>query len=135
MKHAVVATLVALVISQGWAQHDDDLLFGRDGNRVEVLQPQPHPIRQMSSVLGRFILDVGLDFYFDYDTGQPHLQFCRVQQVWITPGLVGSKSGFGNRFCASGCANFFDLRQTARRIITLSSRRARQASMCGMCGA
>jgi hypothetical protein len=63
----------------------------------------------MSSVLGRFILDVGLDFYFDYDTGQPHLQFCRVQQVWITPGLVGSKSGFGNRFCASGCANFFDL--------------------------
>ena len=109
MRHAIVALVAATVLSFGWAHHDDDLLFGRDGNRVEVLQPQPHPIRQMSSVLGRFILDVGLDFYFDYGTGQPHLQFCRVQQVWITPGLVGSKSGFGNRFCASGCANFFDL--------------------------
>ncbi|MDW8107560.1 MAG: hypothetical protein RMK45_08785, partial [Armatimonadota bacterium] len=90
-------------------QHDDDLLFGRDSNRVEVIQPQPHPVRQMSSVLGRFILDVGLDFYFDYNTGQPHLQFCRVQQVWISPGLVGSKSGFGNVFCESGCPNFFNL--------------------------
>jgi hypothetical protein len=109
MRNAIVALSVATIISLGWAHHDDDLLFGRDGNRVEILQPQPHPIRQMSSVLGRFILDVGLDFYFDYNTGLPHLQFCRVQQVWITPGLVGSKAGFGNVFCASGCPNFFNL--------------------------
>ena len=81
MRNAIVTLSVLMIISLGWAHHDDDLLFGRDGNRVEILQPQPHPIRQMSSVLGRFILDVGLDFYFDYDTGQPHLQFCRVQQV------------------------------------------------------
>ncbi|MFN3691021.1 MAG: hypothetical protein ACK4UU_08875, partial [Fimbriimonadales bacterium] len=109
MRIALCAAIIALVSSLAVAQHDNDLLFGRDGNRVEIIQPQPHPVRQMSSVLGRFILDVGLDFYFDYNTGQPHLQFCRVQQVWISPGLVGSKSGFGNLFCDSGCNNFFDL--------------------------
>ncbi|MCS7300900.1 MAG: hypothetical protein NZ556_05025 [Fimbriimonadales bacterium] len=110
MKIAVLlACIIGLTFRLEAAQHDDDLLFGRDGNRVEVIQPQPHPIRQMSPVLGRFILDVGMDFYFDYNTGIPHLQFCRVQQVWISPGLVGSKSGFGNVFCDSGCRNFFDL--------------------------
>jgi len=109
MKISAIIAAVGLTLGALWAQHDDDLLFGRDGNRVEIIQPQPHPIRQMSSVLGRYILDVGLDFYFDYDTGAPHLQFCRVQQVWISPGLVGSKSGFGNLFCESGCANFFNL--------------------------
>lgn len=110
MKITVFVAVFALIVRLAAAmQHDDDLLFGREGNRVEVLQPQPHPVRQMSSVLGRFVLDVGLDFYFDYDTGVPHLQFCRVQQVWISPGLVGSKSGFGNVFCESGCNNFFNL--------------------------
>ncbi|MCS7190900.1 MAG: hypothetical protein NZ843_04785 [Fimbriimonadales bacterium] len=108
MRFAFIIAMLSTVIGAAWA-HDDDLLFGRDGNRVEIIQPQPHPIRQMSSVLGRFILDVGLDFYFDYNTGLPHLQFCRVQQVWISPGLVGSKSGFGNVFCESGCSNFFNL--------------------------
>ncbi|MCS7209640.1 MAG: hypothetical protein NZ874_08725 [Fimbriimonadales bacterium] len=109
MKIAVCIALIGSAISTATGMHDDDLLFGRDNNRVEVIQPQPHPVRQMSSVAGRFILDVGMDFYYDYTTGQPHLQFCRVQQVWISSGLVGSKSGFGNVFCESGCRNFFDL--------------------------
>lgn len=108
MKYAAVVVSAVALVFHGWTQHDDDLLFGREGNRLEILQPQPHPIRQMSRVFGRFILDVGLDFYFD-EMGRPHLRSCRVQQVWITPGLVGSKSGFGNLFCASGCPNFFDL--------------------------
>ncbi len=109
MRIALFAVVLGLITSWAVAHHDDDLLFGRDGNRVEIIQPQPHPVRQMSSVLGRFILDVGLDFYFDYHTGQPHLQSCRVQQVWISPGLVGSKSGFGNLFCETECNNFFNL--------------------------
>lgn len=109
MKISVLIAAIGLTLGALWAQHDNDLLFGRDGSRVEIIQPQPHPVRQMSSVLGRYILDVGLDFYFDYNTGLPDLQSCRVQQVWISSGLTGSKSGFGNVFCNTGCQNYFNL--------------------------
>ncbi|MDW8051555.1 MAG: hypothetical protein RMJ83_03635 [Armatimonadota bacterium] len=109
MRYALVTLWVGLIASSFCLQHDYDLLFGRNGNQVDVIQPQPHPVRRMASVGNRFILDVGVDFYRDLNTGQAHLQFCRMQQAWISPGLVGSKAEFGNVFCESGCPNFFDL--------------------------
>lgn len=54
-------------------------------------------------------LDVGLDFYFEPDTGLPQLQSYRVQQVWISPGLRGTRSGIGTVFCEARCQNSFDL--------------------------
>ncbi len=99
----MVITLV-LIAS---AQHEDDLLFGVQDGAVAVIQPNPHPVRAMSSVPGAYLLDVGTDFY--YENGVPQLQSCRITQRWITPGLTGRRSGIGNIFCASGCPNFFDL--------------------------
>jgi len=37
------------------------------------------------------------------------LQRCRVQQVWISPGIVGNKSGIGTVFSAGNTPNYFDL--------------------------
>ncbi len=109
MKVLYVLIVSVLTVSLAVAQHDDDLLFGEESGQVVVIQPQPHPVRTMSSVFGQFILDVGMDFYWEPNTGIDHLSFCRVEQVWITPGLQATKSGFGTVFCASGCPNFFNL--------------------------
>lgn len=91
------------------AHHENDLLFGAADGRATVVQPVPHPVRPMSFVLGNYILDVGLDFYFEQNTGLPHPQSCRVQQVWISSGLRGTRSGLGTIFCETGCQNYFDL--------------------------
>lgn len=107
MKQLVLIALLGTMIVGASAQHDNDLLFGAQAGTATVIQPNPHPLRQMSRVSNSYILDVGIDFYFE--NGYPHLQSCRVQQVWITPGLTGTRSGLGNIFCASGCANFFNL--------------------------
>lgn len=101
--------LIGSCVFVGAAQHENDLLFGAQAGRATVVQPVPHPVRQMSSVLGRYILDVGLDFYFDPSTGLAQLQSCRVQQVWKTPGIQATRSGIGTVFCDSGCPNYFDL--------------------------
>jgi len=98
-----------MVVLPGVAQHENDLLFGASAGRATIIQPVPHPVRQMSPVVGNFVLDVGLDFYFEPDTGLPQLQSCRVQQVWISPGLLGTRSGMGTVFCEAGCQNYFDL--------------------------
>ncbi|MFQ3609970.1 MAG: hypothetical protein SNJ72_00600 [Fimbriimonadales bacterium] len=109
MKRWYAVVLSAAITSVAVASHDNDLLFGEENGQVVVIQPTPHPVRTMSTVFGSFILDVGMDFYWEPNTGLDHLSFCRVQQVWITPGLQATKSGFGTVFCASGCPNFFDL--------------------------
>jgi hypothetical protein len=99
---------MSALLGAGFTQHENDILFGVQDGALTVIQPQPHPVRTMSSVFGAYILDVGMDFYYE-PNGIPHLQSCRVIQRWITPGLIGRKSGMGNIFCASGCPNFFDL--------------------------
>lgn len=98
---------IALLSAAGLAQHENDLLFGVQDGALAVIQPQPHPVRQMSTVPGAYLLDVGVDFF--YENGIPHLQACRIVQRWITPGLIGSRSSMGQIFCASGCRNYFDL--------------------------
>ncbi len=107
MRLWALVALMGIVLSGVFAQHEYDLLFGAQEGRVAIIQPQPHPVRTMSSVFGNFILDVGMDFYFE--NGVPHLQSCRVQQVWISPNLTGTRSGIGNVFCSQGCQNYFDL--------------------------
>jgi|FaiFalFF_MnMetaG_3_1042247.scaffolds.fasta_scaffold04720_5 hypothetical protein len=107
MRRWLTLGMMSALLSAGFTQHENDLLFGVQDGALAVIQPQPHPVRTMSSVFGAYLLDVGMDFY--YENGIPHLQSCRVIQRWITPGLIGRKSGMGNIFCASGCPNFFDL--------------------------
>jgi hypothetical protein len=108
MRRWLTFGLISALLGAGFTQHENDILFGVQDGALAVIQPQPHPVRTMSSVFGAYILDVGMDFYYE-PNGIPHLQSCRVIQRWITPGLIGRKSGMGNIFCASGCPNFFDL--------------------------
>ncbi len=91
------------------AQHDYDLLFGYDNGVLAVMQPTPHPVRQMVTVSNTFLLDVGMDFFTPDRWLNPMLQRCRVVQVWISPGLVGTKSGVGAVFSTGNTPNFFDL--------------------------
>jgi len=107
MNRWTLAVIFATLLHVGLAQHENDLLFGVQDGALAVIQPQPHPVRTMSAVPGAFLLDVGVDFY--YEGGIPQLQACRIVQRWISPGLVGSRSGMGAIFCASGCRNYFDL--------------------------
>lgn len=97
--------LVALVP----AQHDLDALFGYQAGTAKVMQPAVQPIRQMSHPPGLYLADVGLDFFTPDGWSQPMLQECRVLGTYISPNLIGSKTGVGNIFCAGGCDNFFDL--------------------------
>ncbi|GBC93484.1 hypothetical protein HRbin15_01975 [bacterium HR15] len=107
MNRWTLAVIFMTLLHAGLAQHENDLLFGVQGGALTVIQPQPHPVRTMAAVPGAFLLDVGVDFY--YEGGAPQLRSCRIIQRWISPGLVGSRSGMGQLFCVSGCPNFFDL--------------------------
>ncbi|NUL81112.1 MAG: hypothetical protein HUU60_00120 [Armatimonadetes bacterium] len=109
MHRAFIAVLALSTPVIGIAQHDTDILFGAGNAIVRVVQPQPHPIRTMSSVQGFFLSDVGMDFYYPDGANQPMLQTCTVRTVYIAPGITGNKSGVGNVFCASGCPNQFVL--------------------------
>jgi len=102
---------LALVIAAAAApaQHELDALFGYEAGTAKVMQPAVQPIRQMSRPPGLYLSDVGLDFFTPDGWSQPMLQECRVVGVYISPNLIGSKTGVGNVFCAQGCANYFDL--------------------------
>jgi len=58
---------------------------------------------------GTFLLDVGMDFFVPDGWLGFMLQRCRVQKVWISPGIVGNKSGIGTVFSAGNTPNYFDL--------------------------
>ncbi|MGC8784146.1 MAG: dockerin type I domain-containing protein [Armatimonadota bacterium] len=92
------------------AHHELDLLYGHENGFVTIMQPQVHPVRRMVSPQpNNYALDVGVDFFVPDGWMQPMLQRCRMQQVWISPGLVGSKSGVGVVFSAGATRNYFDL--------------------------
>jgi hypothetical protein len=93
-----------------YGQHELDLLFGHENGYVTIIQPEVHPVRQMVTPrLGTFLLDVGMDFFVPDGWLGFMLQRCRVQQVWISPGIVGNKSGIGSVFSAGNTPNYFDL--------------------------
>lgn len=106
---ATVLSAVALLLwSSAASAHDLDLLFSAEGGYVTISQPMPHPVRRMVNPQpNTFLLDVGMDFVFDWQGAL--LQRCRVQQVWISPGLVGNKSGIGTVFSNGNTPNYFDL--------------------------
>lgn len=106
---ATVLSVVAVLLWSGSAiAHDLDLLFSAEGGQVTITQPVPHPVRRMVTPQpNSFLLDVGMDFVFDWQGAL--LQRCRVQQVWISPGLVGNKSGIGTVFSSGNTPNYFDL--------------------------
>lgn len=92
------------------AQHDLDILYGYSGNHIAIVQPLPHPVRAMTRPQPNvYLLDVGMDFFIPDGWQTYMLQSCQVRQIWISPGLIGTKSGVGNLFCASGCPNQFNL--------------------------
>lgn len=92
------------------AQHDLDILYGYSGNHIAIVQPSPHPVRTMVRPQPNvYLLDVGMDFFIPDGWQNFMLQSCQVRQIWISPGLIGTKSGVGNVFCASGCPNLFNL--------------------------
>jgi hypothetical protein len=107
MKRWILWIAASALLCSAYALHQNDLLFGVQNGTLVVVQPQPHSVRTMSSVPGAYLLDVGMDFFYEGDI--PQLQSCRVVQVWISPGLMGTRSGIGTLFCASGCPNLFDL--------------------------
>lgn len=91
-----------------FGQHELDLLFAPEGGYVTIVQPVPHPVRRMVTPQpNTYLVDVGMDFVFG--TQGPLLQRCRVQQIWISPGLVGNKSGVGTVFSSGNTPNYFDL--------------------------
>ncbi|MDW8103988.1 MAG: hypothetical protein RMM06_04305 [Armatimonadota bacterium] len=93
-----------------WAHHELDLLFGYEQGAVTIMQPQVHPVRRMVTPQpNTYLLDVGMDFFIPDGWMNPMLQRCRVQQVWISPGLVGNKSGIGTVFSSGNTRNHFDL--------------------------
>lgn len=97
-----------LVSTPSLAHHDLDLIFGPASGQVTIVQPVPHPVRNMVSPQpNTYIMDVGMDF--EYGVYGPLLQRCRVQQIWISPGLVGNKSGIGTVFSSGNTPNYFDL--------------------------
>jgi hypothetical protein len=83
--------------------------WGIENNVVEVMQPNPHPVQPMSRIGANYIATVGMDFYYPTGSQSPLLQSVRVQQVWISEGLSGTRAGGGTTFCRSGCVNFVDL--------------------------
>lgn len=83
--------------------------WGILNNMVEIMQPNPHPVQSMSRIGGNYIATVGMDFYYPNGSQSPMLQSVRVQQVWISNGLSGTRAGSGTIFCREGCANFMDL--------------------------
>jgi hypothetical protein len=92
------------------AHHELDLLFGYENGYVTIIQPEVHPVRQMvTPQQGTFLLDVGMDFFVPDGWLGFMLQRCRVQQVWISPGIVGNKSGIGTVFSAGNTPNYYDL--------------------------
>lgn len=104
---ALFACTVQAVHAQG---HEADILYGFENGHTAVMQPTPHPVRIMARPQPTvFLQDVGMDFFTPDGWLTTMLQSCRVQQVWISPGLIGTKSGFGNVFCPSGCINQFSL--------------------------
>lgn len=109
-KRFLALLIMSMPCSLIWAQHELDLLYGYSNNAVAVIQPVPHPVRTMARPQpNTFLQDVGMDFYILPGWQNYMLQSVRVQQTWISPGLVGTKSGVGNVFCATGCSNRFDL--------------------------
>jgi len=83
--------------------------WGFENNRVEIIQPNPHPLQPMSRIGANYIATLGMDFYYPTGSQSPMLQSVRLQQVWISEGLSGTRAGGGVTFCRSGCANFMDI--------------------------
>ncbi len=92
------------------AQHDLDLLYGHENGSLRVMQPEVHPVRPMvMPTQNRYLLDVGMDFFVPDGAPGFMLQRCRVVQVYISPGLTGTKSGIGTVFSSGNTPNYFDL--------------------------
>ncbi|MCS6829834.1 MAG: hypothetical protein RMM08_05345 [Armatimonadota bacterium] len=113
--NARLASIVSAITLLIWsfpalAQHELDLLFGYENGAVTIMQPQVHPVRRMVTPQpNTYLLDVGMDFFVPDGWSGFMLQRCRVQQVWISPGLVGNKSGVGTVFSDGATPNYFDL--------------------------
>lgn len=108
---AVSAVGLTLFGVAAQAQHELDVLYGYENGMTTVMQPQVQPKRQMVSPQpNTYLLDVGMDFFVPDGWQGFMLQRCRVQQVWISPGLVGTKSRVGTVFSSgSTTPNYFDL--------------------------
>jgi hypothetical protein len=106
----VLALAMCLFSLPAAAHHELDLLYGYENGIVTVMQPQVHPVRRMvSPQANTYLVDVGMDFFVPDGWIGFMLQRCRVQQVWISPGLVGNKSGVGTVFSSGATPNYFDL--------------------------
>ncbi|MGQ9737015.1 MAG: hypothetical protein ACUVRT_03740 [Armatimonadota bacterium] len=91
------------------AHHDLDLLFGHEDGHLTIIQPAVHPVRSMVRVQSSYLLDVGVDFFTPDGSLYPMLSQCRMVKVWISDGLVGTKSGMGVIFSSGNTPNAFDL--------------------------
>lgn len=108
---AVVAFALGLCSAAVLAHHELDLLYGYENGMTTVIQPQVHPVRQMVTPQpNMYLLDIGMDFFVPDGWQGFMLRSCRVQQVWISPALVGNKSRVGTVFSSgSNTPNHFDL--------------------------
>ncbi len=110
---ALAVSVVGLILFSvgALAHHELDVLYGYENGMTTVIQPQVQPVRQMVTPQpNTYLLDVGMDFFVPEGWQGFMLRSCRVQQVWISPGLVGNKSRVGTVFSSSSTTpNYFDL--------------------------
>ncbi|MDW8107561.1 MAG: PEP-CTERM sorting domain-containing protein [Armatimonadota bacterium] len=107
--------MVALsaLMSVSFAQHDDheheDIHLGVLNGSAAVIEPEelaepPYTIRYTMTELlpGLFGYDVGWDFHYEEGSSTPQLRQVTIQQLFISPGLVGVIEGQNDPIFGSG---------------------------------